>query len=260
MLSLAACKTAPDPSGYEKSASGITIQNTYGVAFDADALLNQPLKLKLPANKPNVLIIHSHTSEAYTPTELFPYTESDPYRTQDPTRNVVAVGNVIANALTERGLNVIHDTTVYDHPQYDGSYDRTFDAVSDYLDQYPSIEIVLDIHRDAAEDSAGNQYKTIAVIDGETCSQVSLFLGTDVKLKHKKWRDNLAFALKLDYEMNLGYPSLARPITLSQYRYNQHLCPQFLIVEVGSTGNTLEESLVAAGYFADSLANVILAN
>ncbi|MDR0916923.1 MAG: stage II sporulation protein P [Oscillospiraceae bacterium] len=250
----------PQQDDGTKSADGITIINSPGVVYDANALLNQPLNLKLPENKPNILIIHTHTSEAYTPTAQFPYTESDPYRTEDPTRNIVAVGEVIAKALSAQGFNVIHDRGVYDYPSYTGCYGRTLTVVADYMEKYPTIECVLDVHRDAVEDADGKQYKTIAQIDGQTCSQISFFVGTDVQLTNPAWRNNLAFALKLEYEMNRAYPTLTRPIFMSQYRYNQHLNPQYVIVEVGSTGNTLEESLIAAGYFADSLATVMAVN
>ncbi|MDR3311499.1 MAG: stage II sporulation protein P [Oscillospiraceae bacterium] len=242
------------------SAEGINIFNKSGLKIDIGALLREPLEMDVAADAPNVLIIHTHTSEAYTPTALYPYTESDPYRTQDPAANIVAVGDALKRELESYGLNVIHDTGVYDYPSYSGSYNRTLEAVRGYLAEYPTITCVFDVHRNAIEGADGKQYKTIAEVDGRLMSQILLFVGTNsAGLEHPKWSENLKYALRLEYEMNRLYPTLARPITVSNYRYNQHLTERYLILEVGSAGNTLEESLDAIPYFAEAFANVALA-
>jgi len=239
------------------SDNGIIIVNAAGADYDIESILESPLSIDLSGDEPKVLIIHTHSSEAYTPTEQYPYEESDPYRNEDPTRNIITVGSEIAKKLSEAGISVIHDTGVYDYPSYNGSYGRTLVKIREYLETYPSIECVLDVHRDAiGENSDGKERKTSAIVNGVSMSQIYFFVGTDTELDHPNWRQNLTFAVRLTAEMNRLYPTLSRGMYLSKYRYNQHLCRNYVIVEVGAAGNTLEESLLAADYFAECLANL----
>jgi len=234
----------------------VRVINQTSLDPELERLFSEPLELNLSDTGPTVLIIHTHTSEAYTMNETYQYEPSDPYRTQDQTKNIVAVGKLLAEKLRTYGINVIHDTGVYDYPSYNGCYTRTNKVVSDYLEQYPSIVCVLDIHRDAGSDSQGNQFKTIAKIGDETCSQILFWVGSEQNSEHPNWRENLKFAMRLEYQLNVMYPSLCKPVYISKYRYNQHLAPQYLIVEVGAAGNTLEESLMAIDLFADGFAAV----
>ena len=242
----------------ETSTQAIALNNKAGVSVNTAALLKEPLSIKLSSDGPAVLIIHTHSSEAYLPDKDDPYTPSDPFRTQDKSHSVVRVGDEIASVLKEHGISVIHDTGTYDYPSYQGSYNRSYDAIQSYLKKYPSIKIVIDLHRDAIEAADGSVYKTIAQVDGSTCSQVMFVMGTDAAgLKHPKWKENFKLALHLQQEMNKLYPSLAKPIELSQYRYNQQATKGSMILEVGTTGNTLQESVTAARYFAEAAANVL---
>ena len=139
------------------------------------------------------------------------------------------------------------------------SYSRSYESIQSYLDMYPSIKIVIDLHRDAIQAADGTVYKTIAQVEDTTCAQVMMVMGTDAAgLNHPNWRENLKLALQLQNEMNTLYPSLAKPIWLSEYRYNQQATPGSMLVEIGCTGNTLEEALAAVRYFADAASNVIL--
>lgn len=255
--------TAPD--GIDNSAplpsDGMAIQNNSGLEIDIQALLSEPLELELAEDGPMVLIIHTHGSEAYTQAKGEEYEESDPYRTQDKSKSVIYVGDVLAEELSARGISVVHDRETYDYPSYAGSYNRTLEAIESYLDKYPSISLVIDLHRDAQQTSDGSQYKTIAEIGDTRCAQVMFFVGTNSSgLVHPEWEENMKLALRLQYEMDRSFPTLARPMTVAQYRYNQHMTTGSLLVEVGAAGNTLSESVTAVKYFAEAYANVILAS
>ena len=241
------------------AADGVEIRNSTDYALDAQALIREPLSISLAQGEPAVLIIHTHSSEAYTPDGGDVYEASDPYRTENRQMNITRVGDELTAALEARGIAVIHDRNSYDYPSYSGSYSRSYDAISSYLERYPSIKLVIDLHRDAISAPDGSQYKTLAQIDGVTCSQVMLVVGTDYAgLEHPFWRENLKLALHLQQEMNALSPSLTRPIHVAEYRYNQQATRGSLIVEIGCAGNTLQESLTAAGFFAEAAANVIL--
>lgn len=242
------------------SPDGIVMQNTSGLEIDVERLLSEPLELELAEEGPQVLIIHTHASEAYTQVPGEEYEESDPYRTQDKSKSIIHVGDVLAEELSARGVSVVHDRGTYDYPSYAGSYSNTLEAIKGYLERYPSISLVIDLHRDARAADDGDQYKTIAEINGKKCSQIMLVVGTNgAGLEHPEWEKNMKLALRLEYEMNRSYPSLARPVGASEYRYNQHMTSGSLIVEVGAAGNTLSESVEAVRYFADVYASVITA-
>lgn len=235
-------------------SGGLTIKNMTGYEVDtASAALAGP-GLTLSADGPQVLIIHTHSSEAYTPAGLDRYEASDSFRTEDTEYNIVRVGDELTALFQAAGLNVIHDRGIYDYPSYTGSYNRSGLAVEEYLREYPTIAIVLDVHRDALG-SGDVVYKTMAEESGTCASQVMLLVGTDDSgLAHPHWRRNLALALYMQKAVNDQYPTLMRPVQLVQQRYNQHLTTGSLIVEVGSSGNTLQEALAAARLFSSSVA------
>lgn len=240
-------------------ASSISLINPTDYEPDIDALLNEPLSFSVSGDGPSVLIVHTHGSEAYSRDDDDPYEESDPWRTTDRSHSVVRVGDELAAALESYGISVLHDRELHDWPDYNGSYNRSLLSVYEYLEEYPSIRIVFDLHRDAIMDDSGTVYKTVAEIGGSICSQVLLVVGTNFSgLDHPYWQENLKLALRLQYAMEELYPSLAKPIEMTQYRYNQHTTTGSLIVEVGCNGNTLRESVDAVRYFADAAAAVIL--
>lgn len=246
------------PAG-KTDASTIAINNKTEYAVDTTALLSEPLNITLTGDSPAVLIIHTHGSEAYLPDANDKYEESDPYRTQQKEYSVIRIGDELASALAKQGISFIHDRGVYDYPSYNGSYTRSYEAIQSYLKKYPSIKMVIDLHRDALEAKDGTPYKTIAQFGDTTCSQVKFVVGTDFSgLTHPNWRENLKLALHIQQAMNTQYPSLAKPITLHQLRYNQQATTGSMLVEIGSTGNTLQESLTAIRCFADSLSTVVL--
>lgn len=224
--------------------------------IDADDLLAEGVDLVLPAEGYQVLILHTHATEAYTPEAEGLYSESDAYRTTDPDYSVLRVGEELAEALSAYGLNVLHDTALYDHPSYSGSYARSGAAVEEYLAAYPDIRLVIDLHRDALGDGE-TIYRTLADIDGVYAAQIMFVMGSDVNLEHPAWRDNLALALTLQAAVQARYPTLMRPTVLCDYRYNQQLSPGCLLMEVGTSGNTLSEALEAVRRFAEAAGPVM---
>ncbi len=237
---------------------GMRIKNETQYWVDAADILSGGLALTLPASEPQILIIHTHGSEAYVQSGADRYSASDDGRTEDTQFNVVRIGDELTEILTEAGLNVIHDRGIYDYPSYTGSYTRAGEAIVQYLESCPGIRVVLDIHRDALG-SNGVVYKTMAEEEGTTASQIMLLVGTDESgLEHPDWRGNLAFALYLQNAANSAYPTLMRPVALVPQRYNQQLTPGSLIVEVGSSGNTLREALAAIRLFGRAIAPALL--
>ncbi len=231
---------------------GLTMKNETEFSMDLRALLQEGPSIRLAAGQPQVLIVHTHGSEAYTPEGSDRYDASDSCRTEDTNYNIVRVGDTLTAALEQAGLNVLHDRTIYDYPSYTGSYARSGAAVLAYLEQYPSIRVVIDLHRDAlcSDDVV---YKTMAEIPDAACSQVMLVVGTNgTGLEHPNWQENLKLAVYLQNAVNDAHPTLMRPIALVNERYNQHLTTGSLIVEVGSSGNTLQEALNAAQLFGEA--------
>lgn len=243
--------------GYS-AAEGVYIENRPNLPLDVAALASAKLDLSLPKEGPEILIIHTHGTEAYTQDGEDVYTPSGECRTTDATHSVIRVGDEIAKVFTEMGLSVIHDTGLYDYPVYSGSYDRSLAAVEKYLAEYPTIKVVLDVHRDALIGEDGTVYKPITTINGEKCAQVMLVMGSDTKYAHPNWQQNLSLAVKMQKEMNTLWPTLARPIGLRENRFNQQLCTGSVLVEVGSHGNTLQEALAAARMFARAAGAVLL--
>lgn len=202
---------------------------------------------------PQILIYHTHGSEAYTQSDGEIYEESDPYRTTDCAHNMVRVGEEMARVLEEYGFQVVHDTQLYDYPAYSGAYERSGAAVRRWLEQYPSIQLALDVHRDALVSSDGAIYKLITRENGGAAAQVMLVVGTG----HQGWEDNLALGIDIQRELLADYVTLARPVVLRSGKYNQDCLPGALLVEVGGHGNTLTEALAGARLFARSLGQVL---
>ena len=236
----------PTPEPTPEIVPFTDIRNKTNLEVDIAALMAEPLVQKLNAEGPQILIIHTHGTEAYLPAEGEEYTPSDPYRTTDPERSVIRVGDALCSALEEYGLRVLHDRTLYDYPSYSGSYERAAASIEAYLAAYPDIALVLDVHRDAIGDES-TVYKTCAAPGG--MAQVMLVCGTDEYLEHPLWRENLKLALAMQAAAVAADGTLMRPIHLAPERYNQQYTAGSLIIEVGTNGNTLSEALAAAELF-----------
>ena len=219
---------------------------------DTANLLQQPLSWDLKAGAPTVLILHSHATESY---EKEPgYEETSPYRTLDTNYNMVSVGERVAQLLEAGGIRVIHDGTLHDYPSYNDAYGNARQTVADILDKNPSICLVLDLHRDAAEDVNGRQKVSTATVEGEECANLMLVMGSDSGgLSFPDWERNLALAVKLQAQLEQTYPGLCRPIKVVSGRYNQDLSTGALLIEVGTAGNTHAQALRAAEYLAEGI-------
>ncbi len=238
---------------------GLSLKNETGYEVDPEAVLAEGPTLRLPSEGAQILIVHTHGSEAYTPAGLDRYEASDTKRTQDERCSVIRVGDELAAVWEAAGLRVRHDRGVYDYPSYTGSYARSGEAVEAALREEPGISVVIDLHRDALG-SGDVTYKIMAEESGVVASQLMLLVGTDESgLEHPLWRGNLAFALYLQSAVNRAYPTLMRPVDLVPQRYNQQLAPGMLILEVGSSGNTLQEALAAVRLFGEATAPALLA-
>lgn len=242
------------------SGGGVEVNNgTQGITVDPAALAASVLTQTIaPASQgPQILIMHTHGSEAYTMVGDDVYVETDTSRTDDANYNMIRVGEEMKAVFESMGFSVIHDTSLYDYPNYTGSYTRSLAGIQSMLEQYPTISVVLDVHRDALIASDGTVYKAVTQVNGEDVAQVMLVVGTnDGGLTHPGWQDNLNLAAHIQLGMTAIEPTLARPINLRSQRFNQHLTPCSLLVEVGTSGNTLQEALRGARYFAQAAGTV----
>lgn len=234
-----------------EDAALISIDDDCGLDPDVEALLTEPLDWDLTGEGPRVLILHSHTTESYAQTEDR-YEETSAYRTLDPEHNMIALGQTVAAILEEAGIGVLHDTAFHDYPSYNGSYTHAAASTRDYLEQYPTIELILDLHRDAAETASG-QLVTSCAVGGQRAAQLMFVLGTDVRLNHPDWQRNLSLALKLQVLLERENPGICRSMDLSKNRYNQHLGDRALLIEIGAAGNTLAEAHLAARELAEAI-------
>jgi len=217
-----------------------------------DDILNPDITL----NSKDILIFHTHTCESYTSSESYSYVPTGNYRTTDLNFSVARVGDELQNRLKGYGYNVIHDKSYHDYPAYSGSYGRSLQTVQNILSNNPNTEIVFDIHRDAI--GSGDTYGPTVKIGDEYAAQLLFVIGTNAGgLEHENWRENLKFAIKLQQKANEMYPGLFKPILLTNSRYNQHVSKAANILEVGATGNTLDQALVSMKYLAKVLSQVI---
>ena len=239
------------------SQDGVYLYDRTGKGLTPSVFSAGSVKVAL-GDGPQILILHSHGSEAYSQNDGDLYLESDSFRTTDSAHNVVRVGEEMAQVFRQNGFQVVHDTNLYDYPAYSGAYDRSHAAVEGWLEQYPTIQVILDVHRDALVGTDGSIYKLVSQENGEKVAQVMLVVGTDAGgADHPNWADNLALAIRVQKELVSDYVSLARPIVLRSSSYNQQLSPGSLLVEVGGHGNTLSEALAGARLFAESLSQVL---
>jgi stage II sporulation protein P len=243
--------------GYTGSGT-VYIRNETDYDIDPAALLKKSSPVKLSGTGVQVLIMHTHGTEAYTPDAENPYTPTDTDRTTDPARNMLRVGDEITRILEQNGVKTLHSTALNDYPAYNGSYNRALEDIAQFMKDNPSIKVVIDVHRDAMIAQSGAKYKTVADIDGKRAAQLMFVVGTDAGGRsHDNWRENLTFQALLHDRMNTKYPGIMRPISIRTGRFNQHVTTGSMLLEVGTSGNTLPEALYSAGLFAQELADML---
>ena len=206
------------PTGVEtRVVSEHNLNNVFNSSFGSVQIRNQTsfalteemLTPDVPFDMSNIVVFHTHTSESYTPSEMYQYVPSGNFRTLDTNANVVGVGNELASRLENKGINVVHDSTFHDYPEY------------------------------------------------EKVAQLMFVMGSNEGgLEHPNWLQNLKIAIRIQAKANEMYPGLFRSILLSKYRYNEHLAKGSCIIEVGATGNTMDECVGSMKYLAEVIAAV----
>lgn len=230
-----------DKSTYE--IFGVQLRNESDYNLSAEIT-----DLNVEFNKQDIMIFHTHTCESYTPTEQYQYNATGTFRTTDLNYTVARVGDELEKYLCNYGYTVVHDKTYHDYPAYTGSYNRSLITVQNLLSKYQNTDVVIDLHRDAIGD---NTYAPKVKIGDEYCARLMLVIGTDGGgLYHENWRENLKFAIKLQQKANELYPGLFKPIIVRNSRYNHQVSKSACIIEVGATGNTLEECMNSMKYLA----------
>lgn len=225
---------------------------TYRV--DTEELLSRPLNWHLADGQIRVLIVHTHASESYTKTQEQDYAETSQYRTLDTEYNMVALGDRLAALLREAGIGVLHDRQLHDYPTYNSSYANARMSIEAYLQAYPTICVVLDLHRDAVALADGSQYAPTVEKDGEQVAKLMMVVGSDASgTEHPNWEENLSAALKMQALLERAVPDITRPTILRAQRYNQDLCAGAMLIEIGTAGNTFDEAMRAVPVLAQAM-------
>ncbi len=242
------------------------VHNLTGLRPDMDALLswdfskeNAPTPLA-HSSGPLVLIVHTHGTEGYSLDGAISYQEGDGEiaRTDDPEQSVVAVGKTLSEHLNQLGIATVHCTVMHDQTQYKDSYARAEATIRRYLEQYPTIRLVIDVHRDSILKSTGEMVRPVSIMGGEAAAQVMCVVGSSWGgEENPNWEGNLALALQLRRELNAKYDRLCRPPYLKSSTYNQELAPYSLLLEVGACGNSLIEAKRTARAIAEILAAMV---
>lgn len=244
--------TLPEKYEVEKYSNGnIRVENTKIINYSKKDLnleeLSKPSKVNIDTSK-NFLIFHTHATESYTVPNNSSIVN---YRTTDEKYNMISIGNTLIDCLKSKGFECVHDKLLHDYPSYNGAYKSSLNTVQEYLKE-KEYDFVIDVHRDAL--SSNLNFRPTVEINGEKVAKLMFVVGTNAAgLTHDKWMENLKLALMIQNRANEMYPGLFRDLHLSNSRYNQHVSEGAFIIEVGATGNTLEEAKNSMKY----LSNVI---
>lgn len=206
---------------------------------------------------PVVLLYSTHTCESYIEQDAGWYYTDDSFRSTDPENSIVSVASRAAKAIEAAGFGVIHDKNVYDYPAFSGCYQRSVETVEKMLEEHPTIQITVDVHRDSIGEAEGTRYKPTATVNGKKAAQILIMTGCDLEEDplFPDWRENLHLALRLQQKGESLFPGLFRPLYFAQRNYNMHVSHGSILVEVGTEVNTLAE----AEYAGEMLGETILA-
>lgn len=221
---------------------------------------NKKPDFKIKANKkPEVLIMHTHTTEGFEPYERDYYDNSHPSRTKDLNKNIAKVGEVLAKKLEDAGIGVIHDRTIHDNPSYNGSYERSAVTVKKILKENPTIKVVLDIHRDAIQQENGDRIAPVAEINGKKAAQIMIISGCDDgTMNMPNYLKNFRLASLLQQQIEKDNKGLTRAVLFDYRKYNQDLTTGSLLIEVGAYSNSLDQAVYSAELIGDSIAQALL--
>ena len=241
----------PIKDGSNTNLGNVKIKNETNYQLTEDLVNANDLVIE---NK-NIVLFHTHSCESYTSSEKYPYTPTGNYRTTDLNYTVTRVGTELETYLKRYNYNVIHNMDYHDYPAYNGSYTRSLKTVENILKTTPS-DIIIDVHRDAI--GSKSDYAPTVKIGNEEAAQLMFVIGTDAGgLWHPNWKENLKFAIKVQQKAEEMYPGLFKTMMVTTSRYNQHTGKYASIIEVGATGNTLDQCLVSMKYLAEVMHEVI---
>lgn len=236
------------------------VKNATDIALD----LNGYLAADLPFEKekttlPQVLVVHTHTTESYMDSDLGYYYESYEPSNDNDEYNVVRVGDEICESLKQHGVTALHCRKHHNEPSYLGAYDCCAESINDYLAQYPSLKIVLDIHRDSIMTDDGERIKPTFEYAGQKAAQIMIMCGNDNNgyFDFPNWQQNMSLAVKLQSIAETNYPGMTRPLSFGNFMYNMNLAPGSLLIEVGTDANTLDEAVLSGRLLGDVLAQVL---
>ena len=236
-------KTIDSSQGKALGKGKILIRNETDYGIDINEMLSSKLKLDMKGAGPKVLILHTHATEAYSAEGATEYLSDRSDRSLSEEENVIRIGNVIEEELKKAGIEALHDKTLHDYPNFNGSYANSLKTIEKYKAQYPSIQAVFDVHRDAFVADDGSKAKFVTDAGGAKAAQLMLVVGTDAGgLEHNNWRENMKLALQLQQFISEKYPTLMRGVNLRRERFNGHTTLGSLIIEVGASGNSMSEA------------------
>lgn len=247
-----------DASQRTSASFPVAIGNETSYGVDISDMLNKTPDIDMKKGGPKVLITHTHATEAYAEadSEVYDITASD--RSEDSEKNVVRIGTELASVLNERGIETLHDTVLHDVPSFNGSYAHSLSTVNEYLSKHPTIQIVFDIHRDSIVYDDNTKAKVMTNINGKNAAQLMFVVGTDEKgLYNPDWRENIKTAIHFQKEISNKYPKLMRHINLRKERFNGHTTHASMIIEVGTSGNTLDEALYSIQLAGECIADYL---
>ena len=253
-LPVSAITILPERTGWE-GAGGVYVQNNTTYQPDYEALLQQKFSFAA-GNGPQVLLYHTHTTEAYS-NGLHYYLPETAVYNENNNRNIVSVGDTLAAALERFGVDTLHETTRCD-TSFNQAYAKSLQVAQAALERESGVQFVVDLHRDSMITAEGVKYRPVVESDGMEAAQLMLVVGSPQSgLAHADWQQNLATAMRLYLILEELCPGIMRPISISTNRYNQHISPHALLVEVGSCGNTLEQAQLSAEVLAEGIAQLI---
>ena len=263
--------TETDMSGGAAEGEILIRDSDSGLSVDVENILYSPYPSALKETgistvstkeQPLVLILHTHATECYADEGSLTYTQSTAFRSADTEKNVVAVGRVMADVLNQQGIPTVHCERQHDSEDYNAAYDNSLATVKEYLDKYPSIKYVFDVHRDAIIRENGEAIKPVCTVNGKPTAQTMTLVGTDAGgAEHPNWQtNNMNLAIKLQSTLTTDYNGMARPINLRKLSFHQQYAPGSLLFEIGSCANTLTEAKNAAANLAAAIAEIIICN
>lgn len=238
----------------------VKVKNVNKTQINIENLLSKKADLSVSKDEPAVLIFHTHTTETYQLVDRDYYPINNVTRSEDSARNMVRIGDALCEELEKAGIKYIHDTKIHDR-RYTGAYDNSRETAVEYLKKYPSIQVVLDVHRDAVERTDGTKIRPVAKINGKNAAQIMIISGCQEEgnglTEFPDWKENLVFALQLQKTAEENFEGLMRPIYFCPRMYNMNLTHCSLLLEIGSDSNTLEEAEYSGRLIGNALSKLL---